>query len=496
MAPGTLHELKALIGSNHPLIVMDTVEEERADDIVRGLAAEMKMPLYEWTITRGLTDTRLTGGAAKEGEPLDILRELASGKYLGLFIFKDFSSYLEDQTILRAFREVLQKFIKTRSSVLLVGSGVELPKEVQHIAVHFEIKLPAREDIVKLIEEVVGPRFRAGNVKVDMQSDDWRRLVDALIGLTLNQARQTLVYCLVEDGKLCADDVKRALERKARLIKDGGLLEYFPPEANTFQIGGFNGLKKWLERVKVGFSEKGKEFNLTPPKGVLITGIQGCGKSLAAKYIARELNVPFLKLEASALYDKFIGETEKNLRKAIQMAESVAPSVLWIDEMEKAFGAGGGSDGAESAVSSRLLGYFLTWLQEKTQNVFVVGTTNDIFKLPAELQRKGRFDEIFYVDLPKEKEREEIFRIHLGIRNLKPSDFDLKALAAASPGFNGAEIEQCIVGTIYGSLSENATISQSRLLTEVGTCVPLSVSRSEEIESIRELARERFINVE
>lgn len=495
MAPGTLHELKALIGSNHPLIVIDTVEEERADEMIRNLATELKMPLYEWTITRGLTDTRLTGGAAKEGEPLDILRELASGKYLGLFLFKDFSSHLEDPVLRRAFREVLQKFIKSRSSVIMVGSGIDLPKEVHHEAVHFEIKLPVREDIVKLIEEVVGPRFRAGNVKVDMQNDDWRRLVDALIGLTMNQARQTLVYCLVEDGGLTAGDVKKALERKARLIKDGGLLEYFPPEANTFQIGGFNGLKKWLERVKVGFSDKGKEFNLAPPKGVLITGIQGCGKSLAAKYIARELKVPFLKLEASALYDKFIGETEKNLRKAIQMAESVAPAVLWIDEMEKAFGASGG-EGAESAVSSRLLGYFLTWLQEKKQNVFVVGTTNDIFKLPAELQRKGRFDEIFYVDLPKETERVEIFRIHLGIRNLKPEAFDLKTLAAAATGFNGAEIEQCIVGMIYGSISENVAISQERLLAEVGGCVPLSVSRAEEIESIREIARERFVNVE
>jgi SpoVK/Ycf46/Vps4 family AAA+-type ATPase len=283
------------------------------------------------------------------------------------------------------------------------------------------------------------------------------------------------------------------MERKARMIQDGGLLEYFPAAENTFEIGGFGRFREWLNRARVGFGPEARRLRLQPPRGVLIVGVQGCGKSLAAKVIAREWRMPLLKLDAGRLMDKYLGESEKNLQRAIAMAESMAPSVLWIDEIEKGLATGGSE--ADGGVSRRLLGALLTWLQERKAPVFVAATANDLSALPPELMRKGRFDEIFFVDLPDAAERQAILEIHLRLRQQNPAGFRLQELAAASEGFSGAEIEQAVVASLYRALYEKHTLDTAMLKTTLEATVPLSVSRREDITALRSYAAGRFVPV-
>lgn len=310
--------------------------------------------------------------------------------------------------------------------------------------------------------------------------------------MTLSQTRKVVSYAALQDGALNAEDVKRVLERKARVIHEEGLLDYFPSETNLAELGGFEGLKRWLAYAKVGFTQQARTFNLPAPKGILIVGIQGCGKSLAAKTIARQWNLPLLKLDAGRLYDKYVGESDKNFRRAVTMAETMAPCILWIDEIEKSMGQS--SSEADGGLSRRLFGYFLTWLQEKSQEIFVVATANDLSAIPPELLRKGRFDEIFFVDLPDDSERENVLRIHLNRRKQGLDAFNLPALVAATQGFSGAEIEQAIITAYYRALYENRPADTQLLIEEIKRTVPLSVTRREDIERLRTIAQERFVS--
>jgi SpoVK/Ycf46/Vps4 family AAA+-type ATPase len=326
-------------------------------------------------------------------------------------------------------------------------------------------------------------------------SQEAEAILRALQGLTLHQARQAVAQCLVERGALSADDVQTILKRKVQAIKDGGLLEYYPLEDNRFELGGFTNLKAWLERAQVGFTDEAKSLNLTPPRGIMLVGVPGCGKSLAAKAIAREWRLPLLKLDAGRLFDKFVGESEKNFRRAIEMAESLSPIVLWIDEIEKAMVAGGGNGDADAGLSRRLFGAFLTWLQEKKQDVFVVATANDLSSLPPELLRKGRFDEIFFVDLPDDAERDAIWKIHLGLRKQDSAQFELGKIVSASDGFSGSEIEQAVVAGLYRALHRKIPLTTDLLIVELTHTVPLSVTRREDIDALRQMAEGRFVNV-
>jgi SpoVK/Ycf46/Vps4 family AAA+-type ATPase len=315
-----------------------------------------------------------------------------------------------------------------------------------------------------------------------------------LSGLTLAQARQVIAQSIVEDGALTARDIEAVIRAKGTLIDRGGILEFFPPEANHFELGGFARLKEWLDRARIGFSAQAKALNLEAPRGILLVGVQGCGKSLAAKFIARHWNLPLLKLDAGRFYDKYVGETEKRFRRATSMAEAMAPVVLWIDEIEKSFARGGDGD-ADGGLSRRLFGSFLNWLQEKRQEVFVVGAANDLMVVPPELLRKGRFDEVFFVDLPTERERREITAIHLRLRKQDPASFDIAAIAAATENFSGAEIEQLIVAAIYRALQRNVPLATEMVLESVKATVPLSVARREDVARIRQEAAGRFTPV-
>ncbi len=503
-----VNSFQNLILSYHPVIVIETVEEERVQSLLNGAVKEMQMQLYEWSITTGLgrslLDNRWVEECAPPGsqkpavfddtaDPLQMLKYLRESTFKGVFWLKDFARHLTDATTERQFREVVQFFSQNRTAIILTGETVKLPPSLSHDAVYFDLKLPGRDELQQVVDEVLRSLRVKNRVQVVLNEPDLPALVQALSGMTLKQARQVIAYAALEDGKLSLQDVSRILARKAQVIREAGVLEYCPLDDVAVDLGGFAGLKQWLNYARLGFSPQAQAMNLKPPKGILIVGIQGCGKSLAAKTIARAWKMPLLKLDTGRLYNMYVGESEKNFRQAIALAESMAPTVLWIDEIEKAMGGSTSSD-ADGGLTRRLFGSFLTWMQEKSEQVFVVATANDLSQLPPELLRKGRFDEIFFIDLPNETERTTILQMHLSRRKQNPQQFDLPALVAATDGFSGAELEQAVIVGLYRALYLQKPLDTTILLGSIKNTIPLSVSRREDLQRMRAIARERFVS--
>jgi ATPase family associated with various cellular activities (AAA) len=513
----TVHDLRTLIRSSHSLIVIETVEEERVLALLQSVTAQERMPLFEWSITRGLTRADEGQTLSKlTASPLAVLQHIHGLTVEAVFWLKDLGPHLQDPAVCRQLREVAAVYSRSRATCLLTGQPITLPLDLDKIAVRLDLKLPDRGELRSMLRSLlqslghrsasrprstvvvhstVNSNSETPAADTGQTGQESETVLRALQGLTLHQARQVITHCLVERGAFSAEDVQTILKRKVQAIKDGGLLEYYPLEDNRFELGGFGNLKAWLDRARVGFTPEAKSLNLTPPRGIMLVGVPGCGKSLAAKAIAREWTLPLLKLDAGRLFDKFVGESEKNFRKAIEMAESLSPIVLWIDEIEKAMAAGGGNGEADAGLSRRLFGAFLTWLQEKKQDVFVVATANDLASLPPELLRKGRFDEIFFVDLPDEAERASIWKIHLGLRKQDSTRFDLDKIINASNGFSGSEIEQAVVATLYRALHHKTPLTTDLLIEELTATIPLSVTRREEIDALRRMANGRFVSV-
>lgn len=491
----SLHDLKSLVLSFHSLIAIETVEEERVHSLLQEVAADLRLPFYEWSLTNGLS--RPNGGVYLTGtsDPLTALRHIDdTGSADAIYLLKDMAPHLTNPNTARVVRDLAQKMHATHSVLVLTGDPVELPRDIDALAVRFTLELPDDDELRAIVRSVVDSFSARGRVQIELTREEAQRLVHALSGLTLNQARHVVAQAIVEDGRLTAADIQKIIRSKGEMIEKGGILEFFPLEENSFEIGGFSRLKAWLSDARVGFSPEAKAMNLEAPKGVLLVGVQGCGKSLAAKFIAREWQLPLLKLDAGRLYEKYVGETEKNFRKATTLAEAMAPVVLWIDEVEKVFAQGGSAE-SDGGLSQRLFGAFLTWLQEKEEEVFVVGAANDLLSVPPELLRKGRFDEIFFVDLPTPEERTNIFAIHLGLRKQDPAKFDLQKAVAATEGFSGAEIEQIVISALYRSLHQKQPVSTEALIEAAAATVPLSIARREDIERIRSMAAGRFTPV-
>ena len=411
-----------------------------------------------------------------------------------IYLLKDFHPHLNEMILIRSFRELMDKFNKTRSTLFLTGTNIKLPPEIDHFAIHYDLKTPSEEELKQLTKNVYHSLTLKHKVTYRLDKDGEKALLSALSGMTIDQARQALAFAFLEGEALTHKDIPKILKKKTNLINEGGILEFVPPSENHFQLGGFSKLKSWLDKIQVGFSEEAQQVNLPLPKGILMVGVPGCGKSLAAKVVARMWNFPLLKLDTGRLFDKYIGESEKNFRKCIKIAEAMAPSVLWIDEIEKALPSGGEGEN-DGGLGRRLFGAFLTWLQEKKKAVFVVATANQIHNIPPELLRKGRFDEIFFVDLPLKEARKEIFKIHLKQRNLNPEHYKMEILAEKSSGMSGAEIEQSVLSSLYHSLHKKTGHNTHLILEELRQTVPLSQSRKEMIEELRNRYKTRFIDV-
>ena len=489
----SVHDLKSLVLSFHSLIGVETVEEDRVRSLLIEVANDLKQTFYEWSLTSGFNRLR---GATINGtqDPLAALHHINEIENTdAIYLLKDMARHLENPNVSRALRELAQKLTSTRSALVLTGDPLELPADFEALAVRFTLEMPDVTELREVVRSVVDSISARQRVQIDLSRDDALRLVQALQGLTVNQARQVVAQAIVEDGRLSAGDIHTIVRCKGEMIEHGGILEFFPVDENNFEIGGFARLKEWLESARVGFSPEARALNLNAPKGVLFVGVQGCGKSLAAKFVARQWGLPLLKLDAGRLYEKYVGESEKNFRKATTLAEAMAPVILWVDEIEKAF-AQGGSGESDGGLSQRLFGSFLTWLQEKKDEVFVVGAANDLMNVPPELLRKGRFDEIFFVDLPTPEERVSIFAIHLRLRKQSPDAFDLAALAGATDGFSGAEIEQAVISALYRSLQKKQPVTGQSIIEAARSTTPLSVSRAEDVDRVREVGK-RFTPV-
>ena len=370
-------------------------------------------------------------------------------------------------------------------TIVLLGPVLQLPPDLEKEVTVVEFPLPDEAEIDRTLDQVIGAVRDNKGLDTVLAPEARERLVKSAQGLTMDEIESVFARSLVEKKRF---DVDAVLKEKQQIIRKSGLLEYYAPDSRIRDVGGMELLKAWLDRRTKSFSDKAREFGIPAPKGILLLGVQGCGKSLIAKAVAAQWNLPLLKLDVGRIFGSLVGQSEENIRRAIAVAESVAPCVLWADELEKGFAGVGGSGVSDSGTTARVFATFLTWMSEKTAPVFMIATANDVTSLPPEMLRKGRFDEIFFVDLPDAAERAQIFAIHLGKRGRAVDAYDLKSLATKTPGFSGAEIEQIVVGALYAAFDADRELAQADLEEEARSVVPLSVMMSEDIAALRHWA--------
>ena len=489
-----LQDLASLIRANTPLIVIETPDEGRVVDLFRHVLLNVFRALYRWSITEGLRRVDLDREDPPETAP-DIsttLQAIRSHDQRGIYLLLDAAPYLGYASTQRTIREIAQRRGCEEHSLVLVGGKVELPPELESLAVRFSLRLPDENALLKMVKEeaLVYQRENAGR-RVEVEPVALTTIVRNLRGLALSDARRIARHLIFRDGAIGEHDLPELSKLKFELLNKSGHLHFEYDTAQFADVAGLSRLKHWIGQRRAVFADAQLPRGLDPPKGVLLLGVQGCGKSLAAKAVAGGFGVPLMRLDFGTLYNKYHGETEKNLREALSAAEQLAPCVLWMDELEKGLASSGSSE--DGGVSRRVLGYFLTWLAERKGRVFVVATANAVHELPPELLRKGRFDEIFFVDLPGPDARMEIFRLHLRKRNIEPLRFALPALAEAADGFSGAEIEQAVVSSLYAAHAAGHELDQATLLAELQQTRPLSVLMAEQVSALREWARTRTV---
>jgi len=488
-----VQELTLLIRSRHPLIAIEGPEAGRILTLLRHAADRLDLPLLTWSRTQGLSRVEEGNGVYDTQKPEQALSHIAAARIPAIFHLPGLAAQVEGNHMLDALlKDAVAGARLARATLFLSGAHVKLSPELATIATDFVLPIPSGEEFRALLSGIIRDFSARQHVEVALTRDEFEQLLRQLQGLTLVEAEKILTKAIVEDGRLTAQDISHVVDAKKEVVEREGLLEYYPVDERLPEIAALGNLRAWLAKRKMFIThpEKAAEFGLSFPRGVLLLGVPGCGKSLSAKAVAAEWQLPLLKLDPSNLYNKYIGESERNFKRAMEAAERMAPVVLWIDELEKAFASGGGSDGG---VSQRILGTFLSWMQEREGDVFVVATANQIDRIPPELLRKGRFDEIFFVDLPDEATRGEIFRIHIAARGQTPETFDLEALAGASDGFLGAEIEQAVISALYTAFSADGGLDQSTLMGEVAASVPLATTMAEHIERMRAWAAERAV---
>lgn len=428
-------------------------------------------------------------------DPIAALDAVIEQVQPAIYLFKDFHCFTEDNrcnlTVIRRLRDVAYHLRDTYKSVVITSPLMRIAPELAKDITVVEFGLPGVEDFNTLLDRIIDDVQGNPQVRVDLPPDGRERLLDAARGLTLKEAENVFAKTLVLDGKLDADDVSVVFSEKQQIIKKSGLLEYYETQERFAHVGGLDNLKAWLAKRSIAFTNRAARFGLPAPRGALLLGVQGCGKSLCAKAAAGLWKLPLLRFDIGRMFAGLVGSSEENIRRAIQTAESVAPAILWVDEIDKALAGSAGSASSDGGTASRVFGTLLTWLSEKTAPVFVIATANDISHLPAELLRKGRLDEIFFVDLPTESERLDILRIHFARRGRDPKDFDLDVLARLSEGFSGAEIEEAIVSALFDAFSQQTELNTEHVRQSLVETVPLSRTMNEELNRLRGWAHGR-----
>jgi ATPase family associated with various cellular activities (AAA) len=522
MPMNPIDRLKILINSSTPIVVMETVEEVRALSLVRTACSDLGLAVFEWSVADGLVrsgsgaaashalvqghldTTTLAEAGSKAGgynkamynttDPVQALANLETMTIEAVFVLKDFHRHMDNPVVVRRLRDVGQKFSANRRTLVLTAPAIEMPPELASLVEFLDLPLPDRDRLCEIIHETYTRLAGTRTLKLQLDAGGVEAMAANLRGLTEEAAERAISQTVVGRLALSPACVTDVLDVKKALLRRSEMLEFVDATDTMASVGGLDNMKRWLEQRRGAWDDRALKFGLDPPKGVIILGVQGCGKSLCARAVAGEWKLPLVKFDTAAVYDKFIGETEKRIQRVFRVAEGLAPCVLWIDELEKVFaGSGPDSASADAGVSSRLLASFLSWMQERKPAVFVAATCNNVSVLPPELIRKGRFDELFFVDLPSVDERKQVLSIHLAKRKRNPADYDLDRVAAAAKGFSGAEIESALQSALYAAFARKQELSSEDLVTALSSTVPLSITRGEEIATLRDWAKERAV---
>ncbi len=460
-------ELDVLIRARYAIVYVVSWEEDRVERYLREIVERRKKNLFVWTVTQGITKAgaepqRSKAGAGSTADPLAALDSVIQHVEPAVYLFKDFHHFTSDDrcnvTVIRRLRDLAHHLRDTYKTLVIVAPSLRIAADLAKDVTVLEFDLPGTDDFARLLDRIIDDVKDNPKVQIELAPADRERLLHAARGLTLKEAENVFAKTLVLDGRLSSEDISVIFSEKQQIIKKSGLLEYYEAQENFSHVAGLENLKQWLIKRQIAFTERAAKFGLPSPRGVMLLGVQGCGKSLCAKAVSSLWNLPLLRFDIGQMFSSLVGSSEENIRRAIQTAESVAPAILWIDEIDKALAGSTGGSASDAGTSARVFGTLLTWLSEKKSEVFVICTANDISHLPPELLRKGRLDEIFFVDLPNERERREIAEIHLRKRGRDPAHFDLDELVRLSDGFSGAEIEEAIISALFDALSHQRRI--------------------------------------
>jgi len=484
-------ELGILIKAQYPLIHLVTPEEERAEAEISRIASigNERRKIYVWTVTHGIVEYGQPRQVTQHNtvSPEAALEWVVRQKDSAIYIFKDLHPFLDGAVVTRWLRDAIASFKGTDKLIILMSPILQVPIELEKEIVVLDYPLP---DLQELNQVLSAQLQRARGQRLETEARE--KLLKAALGLTKDEAEKVYRKAYLKSNQLSESEVDIVLSEKKQLIRRNGILDYIEEDETLKSIGGLDELKLWLRQRSNAFTERAREYGLPQPKGMLILGVPGCGKSLIAKTTSRLWGLPLLRLDMGRVYDgSMVGRSEANLRNALKTAESISPAILFIDELDKAFAGGSGSGDSDGGTSSRIFGSFLTWMQEKTSPVFVMATANRVERLPGEFLRKGRFDEIFFVDLPTLAERQDIFRIHLGKRRSEIARFDLEQLAKVSDGFSGAEIEQAIIAAMYDAFAQDREFTQLDIIAAIKSTLPLSRTMTEQVSALRDWARQR-----
>jgi ATP-dependent 26S proteasome regulatory subunit len=487
-----VQRLQQLFLARHPCVSIHTVEEDEALQTLRTLSVEVGVEMWHWSSSVGLREGLLskTTPIPDTTAAVAALYKLTTLTQPAVIALVDLTGHLKDERVLRMLRDLIQKCARDGGMVALIDASNELPPAVRAVATPFDLSLPAEGELVQVVKSVLRELNSMVPIHVDIDRHAFQTIIRNLRGLSARQARQVILDTITPNRSFEISVVNKVLAEKRKQFQSVGLLEYVESPVDLGEIGGLNKLKEWLRVRQNVLSDEAAAFGIPAPRGVLMLGMQGAGKSLSAKAVATSWQRPLLRLDVGALYDRYIGESERRLRDALRQAEMMSPIILWIDEIEKGF-ASAASQSTDGGLSKRMFGSLLTWMQEHKTQVFLIATANDIEALPPELLRKGRFDEIFFVDLPGLEARRQIFSIHLAKRQRDPEAFDLDTLAEASDGFSGAEIEQAVIAALCQAFSANAQLTTAGLTTAIKSSPPLSVTMAERVQELREWAAGR-----
>lgn len=494
-------ELETLIRARYPILYVLSSEETRVQSLVLEIAQKRQKKVFEWSYSTGIVPAGTSIQSQKHRnaatkDPLMALDQVIEQVEPAIFLFKDFHPFLTKNNfaVTRKLKEIALHLKNSFKTIVLVTSVLEIPVELEKEITLLNHPLPSRDDLAALLDKIIADVKQFRQVSIELDEAGRERLLQAALGLTLGEAENVFAKIIVQGERLSAEDVNEVFAEKQQIIRKSGLLEYYTTDENFTNVGGLSVLKEWLAKRAVAFTHEAREFGLPFPKGILMLGVQGCGKSLCAKAVSNLWQLPLLRFDMGRMFGSLVGSSEENVRRAIAVAESVAPAILWVDEIDKAFAGSQGSGSTDGGTTARVFGTFLTWLSEKTAPVFVVATANDISQLPPELLRKGRLDEIFFVDLPAPAERKDIFKIHITKRKRDAEKFDLDALAGASAEFSGAEIEEAVNSALYDAFSSRQELATENIQTALSQTVPLAKTMDEQINRLRSWAEGRARN--